>query len=355
MSKTERYSKVSRRMWNDARFRSLSAPAPNGQTLWKRLLTGPELTNIPGCFQAWEAGLAQALGWPLEGFSKAFAEVSRQGMAKADWSVGLIWVPNAIKHNKPESPNVVRSWKATWDELPECALKLEAYRTLKAFVEELGEGFAQAFAEGCSRPSGGGDGDPSPNQEQEQEQEQERPPTPLEGDSDSEGDSDDPEEPAPPVADAESVRKVFEFWKREHGHPKAKLDPKRQRRIRARLREGFTGRELCIAIRAAKQDKFLMGENSSGTVYDGIETLLRDAAKVESLLELGGHARGEPKAAGSDPAAARGKARLERMAAEAKADQERALQELQAKDPQALERLARTGPALAALTEGIGG
>ncbi len=78
----------------------------------------------------------------------------------------LDWlVPKAIVHNRPDNPNVVLSWRANWDELPECALKDEAYRVLKPFVEQLGKGFAEAFAKAC--PGG------SANQEQEQEQEQE--------------------------------------------------------------------------------------------------------------------------------------------------------------------------------------
>jgi hypothetical protein len=165
----ERFSKVSRRVWNDAKFRSLTPAPPNAQTLWLRLLTGPELTNIPGCFQAWEAGLAQALGWPMKGFREAFAEAFREGLAKADWEVGFVWVPKAIAHNKPESPNVVRSWRATWNQLPECALKDEAYHGLKAFLEGLPKGFAIAFGEACGKASPKA----SPNQEQEQEQEQE--------------------------------------------------------------------------------------------------------------------------------------------------------------------------------------
>jgi hypothetical protein len=165
----ERFSKVSRRMWNDERFRRLSSAPPNGQTLWQRLLTGPELSVIPGAFQAWEGGLAQALGWPLEAFREAFAEVSREGMAEADWAVGFVWVPKAIRHNVPESPNVVRGWAATWSELPECELKLTAYHGLKAFIEGLHEAFAEAFAQACPKPSR----KPCPNQEQEQEQEQE--------------------------------------------------------------------------------------------------------------------------------------------------------------------------------------
>lgn len=292
MSKGERYSKVSRRMWNDARFRALSSAPPNGQTLFQRLLTGPELTNIPGCFQAWEAGLAQALGWSLEGFRKAFGELFAQGLAKADWETGFIWVPKAINHNRPENPNVVKSWKATWDELPECQLKSEAFRGLKSFLEGLPKGFAEAFEEVCRNPLG--NQPPNQEQEQEQDQEQEIPPNPpAGGDDDSEGeDHDDPDESEEArqkaKEQAEVVTKIFDFWKLEHGHPKAKLDRKRRSRIKARLRDQFTPREICQAIRGAKHDKFLMGENESGRVYDDIHTLLRDAAQVERLIELDG-------------------------------------------------------------------
>ena len=162
-----RYSKVTRRLWTDEGFRRLSRPPPNGQTLWLRLLTGTELTNIPGLiFPAWPSGMAEALGWTKEGFLKAFAEVFREGMAEADWEAGLIWVPKAIRHNKPESPNVVKSWRMAWAECPECALKVTAYQSFRAFLEGFGEAFLKAFEEGCA--------DPSRNQEQEQEQEQEQ-------------------------------------------------------------------------------------------------------------------------------------------------------------------------------------
>lgn len=171
MSKGERYSKVSRRMWNDETFRALTAPQPNAQTLWQRFLTGPELTNIPGCFQAWDAGLAKALRWSPEGFTKAYEECFRHGLVKADWEVGFVYVPKAIQHNRPENPNVVRSWKTTWDLLPECSLKDQAYREIKSFLKGLGKGYAEAFEEGCRNHCH--------NQEQEQEQEQEEREAPL--------------------------------------------------------------------------------------------------------------------------------------------------------------------------------
>lgn len=165
-----RYRRVSTKMWADERVRSLSASKPCGQVLWFHLLTGEQTGIIPGLCRIGEAAFAEQLGWSVEGFREAFREVFRQGMAEADWKARVVWVPKAIHHNRPESPNVVRAWADAWDEIPECGLKREAWRALKAFVEALGEGFAKAFAEACPEPSAKA----SPNQEQDQEQDQEQ-------------------------------------------------------------------------------------------------------------------------------------------------------------------------------------
>jgi hypothetical protein len=159
-----RYRKIDTRMWGDSRFRDLSSPDPTGKYLWVFLLTGPQTSNIPGLFRAGEMALAEELEWSPEGFRKAFAELFAKGLVKADWKARVVWIPNAIKYNAPDNPNVVKSWRTAWDEIPECALKAEAYDRLKAFTERLGEGFGKAFAEGCAKGLA--------NQEQEQEQEQ---------------------------------------------------------------------------------------------------------------------------------------------------------------------------------------
>src|SRR5260370_14225887 len=159
-----RYRKIHIRMWGDSRFCELSSPNPSGKYLWVFLLSGPPTSNIPGLFRAGEMALAEELEWSLEGFRQAFAELSSRGLVKADWKARVVWVPNAIKYNAPENPNVVKSWRTAWDEIPECALKAEAYERLKAFTEGLGEGFGKAFVEGCAKGMA--------NQEQEQEQEQ---------------------------------------------------------------------------------------------------------------------------------------------------------------------------------------
>ena len=159
-----RYRKIDTRMWADAKFRALSSPPPTGKYLWIALLTGPYTTNLPGLFRVGEMALAEELGWPLEGFRKGFAELFREGLAKADWNARVVWIPNAIKYNPPDNPNVVKGWRDSWDEVPECVLKAEAYQRLKTFTKGLGEGFAKAFAEHCVQCLA--------NQEQEQEQEQ---------------------------------------------------------------------------------------------------------------------------------------------------------------------------------------
>lgn len=124
--------------------------------------------------------MAEELDWNVEAFDEAFQEVFENGMAKADFKARLVWLPNALKHNKPESPNVVRSWRVELDLLPECDLKNEAISRIREILESIGPSYVQAFDEvlcgdsrnPSSKPSGKASTKPSPNQEQEQEQEQ---------------------------------------------------------------------------------------------------------------------------------------------------------------------------------------
>ncbi len=269
MSPQHRYSKVSRRIWNDAGFRRLSPIPPCGQGLVFRLLTAPECTCIPGLFQAWEAGLAQAMGWDLKAFREAFGEAFREGMVEADWSTGLVWLPNAIKHNTPVSPNVIRSWAEMWAELPECPLKDKAYRALKAFCEGMGEAFGEAFGEAIA--------DPSPNQEQEKEQDQEE--------------NDPPEQlelTTPPVAEPDPVREVFDHWRQvvwsqAKGGREPKLTEERQRTIRARLRS-YSLDDLREVLTRASKSRFHMGENDGSKFYGDIDNLIGSDGKVDKWL-----------------------------------------------------------------------
>jgi hypothetical protein len=160
-----RYAKVDVRVWDDDRVKAMTHIQPCGQGLWIRLLVSRHRSTVPGLLCVGEAALAEEFGWTLEDFRKAFEEAKAQGLVKADWKARVVWIPKAYKFNSPESPNVVKSWRTPFDETPECALKVEIYQTLKAFVEGFKKGFQEAFAKSCRKPS--------PNQEQDQEQEQE--------------------------------------------------------------------------------------------------------------------------------------------------------------------------------------
>lgn len=159
-----RYRAVDVRIWCDKKFRALSPISPCGQGLFLYLLTNPNTNAIPGLYRAGMAAMAEELGWTNEGFIQALNEIIAQGLVKVDLDARVVFIPNAIKFNKPQSPNVVRSWALHWDEIPECDLKNTAYAMLKAFIEGLGEAFSKAFSEAINKAK--------PNQEQDQEQDQ---------------------------------------------------------------------------------------------------------------------------------------------------------------------------------------
>jgi len=298
-------------MWGDAKFRALSAPPPNARDLWVYLVTGPHNGVIPGLFAGGEAALAEALEWPLEAFRECFAEISAKGMAKADWKARLVWLPNAARHNLPASPNVVVGWGKAFDELPECALKREAFAGLQATLGAMPEGFRKAFRKAFGKPHENASPKGLPNQEQEQEQEQDtpdtstsrpaagpptvavvRPPDPPPSAAPPAAASSSPSSPDPPPArgpTAAEAREVFAYWQRVMGSPRSVLDAKRERVIRAALaRHGLA--ECKRAIDGCFASDWHMnrpdGGNERGKKFNDVELILRDAKHVEDFVAV---------------------------------------------------------------------
>ncbi|UHQ19403.1 hypothetical protein LVB87_14625 [Lysobacter sp. KIS68-7] len=156
-----RYRKIDPRIWNDARFRLLT---DNGKLAVFLLLTHPNMTAL-GAMRATLPGLAAELGWSTEAFGQAFAEASRLGIVEHDAEACFIGLPNFLRYNQPESPNVVKAWAGAVDLLPECDLKNVVLQRAQGYAEGLSEPFARAFREAFPKAM--------PNQEQEQEQKQE--------------------------------------------------------------------------------------------------------------------------------------------------------------------------------------
>jgi len=154
------YRKVSTQLYADARFAALSSPKPNGKTLWMYLLTGPHTTNIPGLFSVSRETLAGNLGWSVKDLTRVWKEFEavdeghEYRMVMADWSKNLVFVPKAVAHNGVGSFNAVQGWRAQWNNLVECELKLEAWEAILAGFQAVGnDECAAAFAVCCKRPN----------------------------------------------------------------------------------------------------------------------------------------------------------------------------------------------------------
>lgn len=267
-----RYRSIDVRIWGDEKFRALSPLQPSAQGLFLYLLTNPNTTSIPGLFRAGPAAMAEELGWPIEGFKGAFDELIQQGLAKADLVSRVIYIPNAIKYNKPQSPNVVKGWASHWDEIPECGLKTLACQQLKAFVQGMGDAFTQAFVESFGESFDKATDKPllkaMPNQEQEQDQEQ---------NNCTSKKVTQPESP--------QICEVFTHWQSVMKHPHAKLDAKRRKKIEVAFSLGYTIPQLKHAINGCANTPFNMGKNETGQRYDGIDLIFRDAEHIERFIE----------------------------------------------------------------------
>lgn len=131
------YRKVCVRVHGDDKYRKLTPVLPSGQSLWLWLLVTDESTAMPGLMKLGKAGAAEELGWSVAAFAKHFAELEAQGMALADWDARVIWLPNALKHNLPDNPSIVKGWDYSFDMIPECPLKHRAWVKLLAELEQV--------------------------------------------------------------------------------------------------------------------------------------------------------------------------------------------------------------------------
>ena len=153
-----KYRKVDPRIWNDAKFMGLS---DSGKLALFFVLTHPNMTAV-GAMRHTIPGMAAELGWSSEAFREAFLEGCDKGIVKHDEKASFVWLPNFIKYNQPESPNVVKAWFSSLDLLPECQMRNELIQHVKEFLKGFAKGFQEGFAEATPKSM--------PNQEQEQEQ-----------------------------------------------------------------------------------------------------------------------------------------------------------------------------------------
>lgn len=90
----------------------------------------------------------------------------------------------------------------------------------------------------------------------------------------------------PAKKDVTEIQTVFAHWQQVHNKQASKLDSKREKRIRSRLKD-FTADQLCRAIDGSLKDSWLMGKDPKSTrPYVDVHTLFRDNAQVERLMDM---------------------------------------------------------------------
>jgi hypothetical protein len=90
--------------------------------------------------------------------------------------------------------------------------------------------------------------------------------------------------PGEPADIGQVAARIFGHWCETWEHPRAKLDTKRRRLIRAALGLGYSEADLCQSISGYRNSPYHTGRNESRTVYDNIGLLLRDADHIDKGL-----------------------------------------------------------------------
>jgi DNA-binding MarR family transcriptional regulator len=86
-----------------------------------------------------------------------------------------------------------------------------------------------------------------------------------------------------PSKEQSDVSQIFAYWQTALGHPKAKLDEKRRRKIKQALKS-YSVEDLCLAVDGCKASSWNMGDNPEKRIYDSIDLIFRDAEHIERFM-----------------------------------------------------------------------
>lgn len=82
------------------------------------------------------------------------------------------------------------------------------------------------------------------------------------------------------------INSIFEAWQYAMGNQQSKLTANRKKVIKARLNDGYTVKQLMMAIKGCAKSPFHMGVNDQGTKYNDLTLICRNGEKVENFISL---------------------------------------------------------------------
>jgi hypothetical protein len=127
------YRKIDPTMWDDEQFIGLESN--DTRLLFVYLLTGPDVTPLPGLIVTGAAAISEGLRMGFETVSKGLAELSRKGRIEIDARHRVIRIPNAPRYNAAENPNVLKGFWNHWKKVPESPLKYAHLASLEACID----------------------------------------------------------------------------------------------------------------------------------------------------------------------------------------------------------------------------
>lgn len=136
-----RYYKVGPSFWMD------HAWGDDERLVALYLLTCPH-RSTEGLFRMPLAYATTDLGWPVERFRKAFDQLLADGFVEYDEEASVCLIVNALKWQRPENPNQVKSAVKALEVLPRSPLQSRFVTLAQTLCPTL----AQALSEGLGKP-----------------------------------------------------------------------------------------------------------------------------------------------------------------------------------------------------------
>lgn len=86
----------------------------------------------------------------------------------------------------------------------------------------------------------------------------------------------------------QAAKEIFAFWQETTGKVTARFTDGRQRKVEARLREGYTVEQIKRGILGCQRSEFHQGltDTSDGRIFNDLELICRTGTKLEQFIEL---------------------------------------------------------------------
>lgn len=123
------YHRINPVLWDDDKFIDLDDLTGK---LWLLILTGPQVTSLPGLQRCDTHSLAKTLRRPVVSVAESLQKLSDLKMIRVDLSWGVFCIPSAPEHNPAASSYDIESWWKNWNKIPDCNLKFHHIENLKA-------------------------------------------------------------------------------------------------------------------------------------------------------------------------------------------------------------------------------